>query len=456
ATVRDIFRSNRYFECAESVAEYERTGILSSHFPVKEWNYTVAEAGIVGVYDDMVLHRCSFPPCPGTEVYTADESLLSKYLGFKSNGLNIGKLLNHAVDVRLGLSKLFQKHVAILAMSGAGKSYLVGVMLEELLKRREEDGQVGVVVIDMHGEYSGLREAFPDRVTVYDGSKVCIGMKNSSLEIFPFYYSLSGPQKRMLSTTFNMLKRSARLEHKLFTVKDIILELNSIDDKKQASTRDTLVEHLDSLSKMRLFGKVDDPSISSLVKPGQISIIDLRNVDNERKRQIIVTYYAKRLFNAVKKGKIPPFILFIEEAHNFAGEKVSREDMPSRPEIERIAREGRKFGASLCLISQRPVRLSTTALSQCNTHIILRVTNPYDIKHIGESSEGIDNYMLNSITSLKVGEALIVGEAVVQPLFVRVRKREYEYNKLDDDLETIAKKFQLKNKKMMDDVEAFI
>lgn len=458
AAIRDIYRSNRYFERAESVAEYERAGIMSSHFPVNEWSYTIAETGIIGIFDGKILHRCSFPPSPGIDVSSVDDQLLSKYLGFRENGLNIGKLLNHDVDVKVGLSKLFQKHVAILAQSGAGKSYLTSVMLEELLSRDIRDGRVGIVVIDVHGEYSQMKsiQQLSNNVTVYDASKIRIGTKNISVDLFPFYHSLSGPQKRMLSTELYSLKRSAKLERRLFTIKDLISSISSIDDKKTVSTRDTLIDHLNNLHKIRLFGKVDDPSIISLVEPGKVSIINMRNVDNEKKKQILVTYYARRLFRAVKKKEIPPFIFVVEEAHNFAAEKVKREDMLSKYEIERIAREGRKFGASLCLISQRPVRLSTTALSQCNTHVILRVTNPYDIKHIGESSEGIDKYMLDSITTLKTGEALIVGEAVVQPIFVRVRKRRHNFSADEIDLESLAKKYELDQHKKEEDAEAFL
>ncbi|MCX8200023.1 MAG: ATP-binding protein [Candidatus Micrarchaeota archaeon] len=457
AAVNDIFRSNRYFERAESVAEYERAGMMSSHFPVNEWSYTIAECRIIGIFDGNALHRCSFPPAPGSEVVTVNEQMLEKYLGFRQNGLNIGKLLNHDVDVRLGLSKLFQKHVAILAMSGAGKSYLVSVLLEELLERKPEDGRIGVVVLDMHGEYANMRSAcFPDRITVYDASKIRISTKNAQPEMFPFFHQLSGAQKRMLNAAFYEHKRKAALEHKFFTIKDLMIDIAGIDDKKAISTRDALLDHLDSLHKMKLFGKVDDPSVTALVKPGSISIISFKEIDSEKKKQLIVAYFARRLFNAIKKGKIPPFVLVVEEAHNFAAEGVKREEMLSKREIERIAREGRKFGASLCLITQRPVRLSTTALSQCNTHIILRVTNPYDIKHIGESSEGIDSYMLNSITTLKTGEALVVGEAVVQPVFVKVRKRKYEFNTGGVDLESLAREYEKKQAQKKEDVEAFL
>ncbi|MCX8206105.1 MAG: ATP-binding protein [Candidatus Micrarchaeota archaeon] len=457
ASIGDIFRSNRYFERAESVAGYERSGALSSHFPVDEWSYTIAETRILGVYDGNALHRCSFPPPPGSDVRQVDEQMLSKYLGFRETGLNIGKLLNHDVDVKLGLSKLFQKHVAILAMSGAGKSYLMGVLLEELAARSPEHGRVGVVVIDVHGEYAALKSGpLADKVSVYDASKIRIGTKNATPDLFPFYYSLSPPQRRMLASTFYELKRQAKAQHKFFTPKDLMLDLGSVNDKGAAKPRDALLDHLDALQKMRVFGKVDDPSVASLVRPGHISVIDMRDIDGEKKKQMLVAYYARRLFNAVKKGRVPPFVLVVEEAHNFAGESVKREDMLSKHELERIAREGRKFGASLCLISQRPVRLSTTALSQCNTHIIMRVTNPYDIKHIGESSEGIDNYMLNSITTLKVGEALIVGEAVVQPIFVRVRKRNADVPTDNTDLESIARKYELEQARKKEDVDAFL
>ena len=121
-----------------------------------------------------------------------------------------------------------------------------------------------------------------------------------------------------------------------------------------------------------------------------------------------------------------------------------------------MAREGRKFGASLCLISQRPVQLSTTALSQCNSNIILRITNPFDLKHIGESCEGIDSRMQDSITSLRVGEALILGEAVGAPVFVSVRKRRSQTVVRGESLEKIAQEFEEKSQRKEDEIEAFL
>jgi DNA helicase HerA-like ATPase len=157
-----------------------------------------------------------------------------------------------------------------------------------------------------------------------------------------------------------------------------------------------------------------------------------------------------------KKEKVPPFLLVVEEAHNYAPEKMDRAVALAKGPITTIAREGRKFGACLCLISQRPVQLATTALAQCNTNIILRITNPFDIKHVGESCEGIDSSMLDSITTLRVGEALLVGEAVGSPIFVKIRKRKSSFSSKGKDLEMIAKRFEEDRAKKKQDVEAFL
>ncbi len=139
----------------------------------------------------------------------------------------------------------------------------------------------------------------------------------------------------------------------------------------------------------------------------------------------MVSYLANELLYLRRRGAIPPFLLVLEEAHQFCPESRQELALP-KPRIETIAREGRKFQALLCLVSQRPVRLSTTVLSQCSNQAILRTTNPYDLDHIGRSSEGIDRAALDAITTLEVGEALFVGEVVSVPAFVKIRQRKFE------------------------------
>ncbi len=110
--------------------------------------------------------------------------------------------------------------------------------------------------------------------------------------------------------------------------------------------------------------------------------------------------------------------------------------------IETIAREGRKFYASLCLISQRPVKLSVTALSQCNSNLILRIRNPYDQDFIAKTSEGIDRSNLKMIPSLEIGEALLVGEAINYPTFFRIRSRTFESKDKSLNLNQMAEQYK--------------
>ena len=135
---------------------------------------------------------------------------------------------------------------------------------------------------------------------------------------------------------------------------------------------------------------------------------------------MIVEYLASRLFYMRKKNKVPPFLMIVEEAHQFCPEQSKS---ISKSIIETIAREGRKFMACLNLVSQRPKKLSTTALSQCNSKLILKISNPYDLKHLMESDEALTKSYGEMISSLAVGELLIVGNAVNYPVFIEVRQR---------------------------------
>lgn len=178
-------------------------------------------------------------------------------------------------------------------------------------------------------------------------------------------------------------------------------------------------------------------------------------IDTKRK-QMAVAYMARKLFNARRSGVIPPFLLIVEEAHQFVPEQAKREIALSRGIITTIAREGRKFNASLCLISQRPIQLSTTALSQCNTHIILKITNPYDLDHIGKSSEGLTRDVIRQISSLPVGSGIIVGEAVNSPLFVRFRRRSSRPSQKGMSIEQAAKEYHDRVRQKTKDAKSFM
>jgi len=454
--VSEVFKSNRYFERAESVAEFEKTSSISSHFPSDSWEYVIGVVKILGVFNNNRFQRSFTPPSPGAAVKLADNEMLRSFLGFQDDGLHLGSIEHHDVPAKVSMTRLLQKHFAILAMSGAGKSHLASVLLEELLSREKKDGRVAIVLIDLHGEYCGFAHdpVFGQKTKIIDGSEMKIPLKKLSSEsISEWLPHLSIPQRDVLRSCIASLKKKDGSD---FSLKDLVNVIDSTDVSKDEVKR-ALKRSLGELKRYHfLSNKTENPKLITDVRPGQMLILDFNSIDSMRKKQILVSLVARRLFNLRKKGKIPPFMLLIEEAHNFAKEKAEEHDAVSRSIIETIAREGRKFGASLCLISQRPVNLSTTALSQCNTHIILRVTNPNDLDHIQMSSEGIDARVAKSITGLKVGEAIVVGEAVNYPIFISVRDRKSTKREKGAPLHIQAREFEEKQEKKEKNVEAFL
>ncbi len=458
-SVTEITRANRYFERAESVAEYERSSPMSESFPTGEWEYTVALVRVHGIFEEGRISRSTFPVAPGEKVLEADEALLKKFLQLDSSGLNIGTLQHHSLEARLSMGKLFQKHLAILAMSGSGKSYLTSVMVEEMLARPASLGRMGVVIIDNHGEYSGFRQTQYSRQTeVVQAKKFRVAYRKLTPQMVREWVpEMSATQYRELVPIMESLRKEMKEKHESKGLDDLIARIEcEMADKKKDNVKRPLLAWLSELRSLHIMGISDYPRLEDIVAPGKLAVFDLSDIENQRKKQIMVSYLCRRLFRLRKKEKIAPFLLIVEEAHNFAPEKAEKQHALSRGPIITIAREGRKFGACLCLISQRPVQLATTALSQCNTNIILRITNPFDIDHIGESCEGIDRAMLDSITTLRVGEALVVGEAVGSPIFVKIRKRKAEFSSKGKDLELISRRFEEDAAKKKKDVEAFL
>ncbi|MFH1750056.1 MAG: DUF87 domain-containing protein [Candidatus Micrarchaeota archaeon] len=376
--VQDIVRANRYFERAESVSEYEKNGkngkgINSSfqdNFPTSEWEFAVAECAVLGAYDTN-LRRASFPAAPGAKVHDADLKLLKDFFAFEDGGLNIGKLLVHDLDVKLNMNKLFQKHLAILGISGSGKSVTTAVMIEELLSRKKESGRLAAVIFDAHGEYVSFSDKrhnseFADKVSVINASKVQIAAKNLSPGLISkLLPGISHTQMRDLAPILSKMKKDGRERNEVFGLGQIVQNVQASDMKE--NVKDALLSWLFELRNLKIVGEHDAPFLKKTIKPGMLTVFDLSSIVNMLKKQIIVSYISEKMFALRRKEELPPYVMIVEEAHNFAPEKAEKKYAISKGIINTIAREGRKFGASLCLISQRPVQLSTTALSQCVT-----------------------------------------------------------------------------------------
>lgn len=162
----------------------------------------------------------------------------------------------------------------------------------------------------------------------------------------------------------------------------------------------------------------DITDYSSLVRPGQATVLNLKGISDERRMELVDTVL-NELYRARVTGEIPQTKVIVDEAHQFAGTKKSE-----RCEMMRtIASEGRKFGFTLELVSQRPASIDTNVRSQLQMLIIHKLTDGTDVSKAVESAEGLDTSWSTQIQKLSQGQCVMAGDLLETPLFVDVRER---------------------------------
>ncbi|SNZ19619.1 ATP-binding protein [Cohaesibacter gelatinilyticus] len=158
-------------------------------------------------------------------------------------------------------------------------------------------------------------------------------------------------------------------------------------------------------------------------KERQLCILDLNDASDEIV-ELASAVVARLIFDRMRRteprNKMPVHLI-LEEAHRYISERPSRFAIDAGVTFQRIAKEGRKYGAFLIVASQRPSELSKTVLSQCNNFIIHRIQNPDDLFQIRQMTPFISETVLKRLPSLPKQHALIFGNAVKIPMTFRVR-----------------------------------
>jgi len=398
----------------------------------KNLEETVASCIILGFKrENESLEPLLVPLEPGDEVLDADDEFIRESLGLeKGGGAFIGNLDGRKnLKVFLDLNKVLTKHVCILAKSGSGKSYTAGVLLEEIIEEK-----IPLLIIDPHGEYSSMKKPNnSEKEKLESVGLLPKGYENVLQEYSPDTTVNSECKPIKLSAkslTPNMLIHllPAKLSNaQLGLLYSALQNKNNVDfdeimislEAEDSNLKYTVLNIIEYLKKLEIFSE-NPTSLQELIQPGKASIINLKGIQPEVS-EIVIFKLLKDLFEGRKKGNIPPFFLIIEEAHNFCPERGFGE-VKSSSIIRQIAAEGRKFGLGLCIISQRPARVDKNVLSQITTQIILKVTNPNDLRAISASVEGITAETEKEIRNIPIGTAMLVG-VVNQPLLVNVRPR---------------------------------
>ncbi|MFH2020841.1 MAG: ATP-binding protein [archaeon] len=401
--------------------------VLCQVLEIERTDKDIAKCIVLGYKDKGIIKPIRIPFDQNSEVLKAEDDFIKDIINLEKSekGAFIGRLEGKNIDVYLDLSKLLTKHVAVLAKSGAGKSYTVGVLIEEIIGKK-----VPIIVIDPHGEYGVLKTPTDDILQLKNYGISPIGFKNIyeygdaklNNELRPLRLNnnltpseitelmpgkLSNTQMGLL---YSLLKHIDKVN---FT--NVLLEL----DKEENNSKWAIVNNLEYLNNLQIFGD-SFTDYNELIQSGRCSIINLKGIPPDV-QEIIVYKLMKDLFEERKKDRIPPFFTIIEEAHNYCPERSFGEAKSSKI-LRTVASEGRKFGLGLCIVSQRPARVDKSVLSQCTTQIILKITNPNDLKAISNSVEGITAESESEIRNLAIGTALVTG-IVDMPLFVTIRPR---------------------------------
>jgi DNA helicase HerA-like ATPase len=398
-----------------------------------------AAISVIGYRDERNLLQVPRTPLKaGSVVYRARDDLITKVVGIKEHsdtGAYIGLLSGHNVRVELDINVMVQKHVCILSKTGGGKSYCSGAIIEELMKHN-----VTVCVIDPHGEYCTMKHKGSVKKTIRDFGVSPRSYDDKIVEFAtdtttnrgakPLKFTLHNLDAReilgltniknvrsfltMLRKTIDILKETKDN----YTINDIIAVL----EQSGETSSGTLVSELEYLNEIEVFAE-QGTKIDELIQKGKCTIINLRGTPPDI-QELIVNRIGNALFELRKLGKIPPMMLVVEEAHNFCPQQGQ---VACSKVFRTIASEGRKFGLGLMIITQRAAKVDKNVLSQCNTQIILKVTNPNDLNAIAASIEGLTQGMDDEIQRLPIGSAIITGGGVSMPLFVEIRPRESKH-----------------------------
>ncbi len=399
-----------------------------------------ATVRVLGYVDELLKGKAtmpSIPPEPGSIVQEASIDDLKVFSPADTKWVKIGTLLrNDSVNVYANLDKIASRHLAILSVTGGGKSNLLA-----LIAKRVAEKNGTMVIFDYHGEYKDLdiknvehREARINPRFIQGADKLA-----DLLEIREH----ANLQRDVLAEALTDEVRSA--EDFWSALKASIDNIKGIEEGKQASKRnpqkiraaDRLQEIIDSAQKR--LGSLLDTSISdplNMILPGKINILDMIEF-SEKQADVAIAYYLEEILEDRKRAERnkrsrnsterirfnTPVICAIEEAHVFLP-SITNISTDTKRIASKIAREGRKFGLSLIIVSQRPRRLDPDVLSQMGSLAILRLTNPEDQRYISESSEIISRELLEYLPSLNVGEAILVGQWVNIPSIVKIDKVE--------------------------------
>lgn len=459
ARITDIRRFNPFFPF-EAAQEIAGEGISLEDTVLSDTRDQLEAVGLIlgTTPEDQFssLSPLTYPVKPASSVWHPPAEIVRQLLvGGREEERKalIGSLIARGdVEVTLSAPRLVARHLAILAMTGGGKTVASRRIIRELIALCYP-----LFILDPHGDYVGLakckdmlqQEAPGCRIRLFYPELLMQKAGEALIEkvIAQMTNGLSEPQSDYLRTVFNSLPANEG-EPAIDYIERLIAkaerDAGGATNQRQVPTiyavrrslrivRDRLSGMRNTSSMMRKSSKLKELPFEPLpnpfsqpeevIQPGQVSILYLGGYDHITQCSIAaITLETLFEFRANLTNRIAPFMTVVEEAHTFIpSAREGTQDAVSLPVIRRIITEGRKFGTGLMLISQRPSRLDETIVSQCNSFLILRLVNPRDQNFVRSIMENLTESDARMIPGFGPGQGIVSGQVVRFPLPVRIR-----------------------------------
>lgn len=353
----------------------------------------------------------------GAEVYETLSDMTSAVLGFPEKDLpttiSIGTAIgNENITVSLDANKTLPRHVLIVGSTGTGKSYLLGLITEELRR-------LGIrhVNIDVHGELCDATKQLGGHILV-PGNNLTVRL--SALEE-PEVLSMIPIQNQLhidiVSRAFLSLKKKGRP----FDVNDF--ESEALDTAEQfgsgKSTLAIISARVQTLGSISFLGSGYD-WVNTLKEDGALVNIDCRNLSHWELRTVVGAI-ARELMFLRKRGQIEPLVLSMDEAHLFL---PGGDSAPSSQVLAELIRMGRHFGVGIIVSSQSPGDIDRRITKITNTRFVFAI-EPSELASVSGLLGDTPKDLMDNLPRLRVGTCLLAGsrETVKHSLVVQVGAR---------------------------------
>lgn len=431
----------------------------------------------------------SFPQID-REAFIISAGNLQSFMGLLGSGfadeerLNLGRFVaDRTAEAIASGDRLFQRHAAILGSTGSGKSFAVALLLERAAKLKFPN----IVVFDMHGEYNPLTKgdaAIAKGFKIAGPGDLAIPSENC---IFIPYWMLNNEemlsmildrsdqnapnQASRFRTHIRELKRATLVAEKQtkveetftidspipYSIGELVARLKKDDTDKGEGAKGQpvkgdwegkltrFVSRLEAKLEDRRYGFMFTPPKAAaqyewladiawkMMRAGDgtgIKIIDFSEVPSDV-LPVVAGMLARFLYDLqfwMAPDARTPLTILCDEAHLYlpVHSDASAVERQALAGFERIAKEGRKYGVSIVVVSQRPADISRTILSQCNNFIVLRLTNETDQAVIRRLVPDQMSELTEILPLLDTGEALVLGDAVLLPTRIKLDKPKIE------------------------------